>query len=188
MPTLKLQFRRIARSPMGQGTIIAFGAALIVLWFVGDNTLLLKILRGAQLGVAVAVSFVFARTFYETLQEPDLRAESLLPAGVFLAWAATALAAAMALIWRVSGRPPWIADSDLVALHIFASTLGGIYHLIAPGAVDGRIPRMEWIKVGCALGCGVFALVMLALFLEPPAPQWVQLPPELPPPVFNDPP
>jgi len=41
------------------------------------------------------------------------------------------------------------------------SFMGGVLHLTAPGAVDGYVPRRNWIVLGITMGVAAFVVVVV---------------------------
>jgi len=95
---------------------------------------------------------------------------NILTIGIFVGWSATFLARGGSIIWRLLGQPPDWLNSSLWGFHIALSCVSALAHLIAPGAVAGRVPTRQWLKIGAlvAIGvlfvCGMFALLKLDVF------------------------
>lgn len=71
-----------------------------------------------------------------------------------------------AMTWRWFGRPPEWVDSVVRSYYIPVVTAAAICKMLAPQAVNGRIPTLGWIKLGAYVAAGFlcFGLVVHRIF------------------------
>jgi hypothetical protein len=61
-------------------------------------------------------------------------------------------------------------DHPFVAFLVWATFMGGVMHMTAKGALDGEIPRENWIRLGLVIALGVMTGLLVIVFLEPSHP------------------
>lgn len=75
--------------------------------------------------------------------------------GITISWAATSILRLWGLMWRKSGMPDWMQLNYVVGYLAFLTICAGVLHITAPGAVDGIVPKKNWIIVGIAIALGI---------------------------------
>jgi hypothetical protein len=126
----------------------------------------LETLRVLQMTVWTVVGVAYcAEGFWAVLHgRPNNREQLIL--GICVGAAAYVMLGAWSLLWRLSGQPAWMFNSDINAAIITASILAGVLHVTAPGAIDGTVPKRNWIYLGVAIG-GAVLISGITLSLQP---------------------
>ena len=84
--------------------------------------------------------------------------------GIVAVWVGGAGNAAWFGLWRLAGKPPWMLENAYInGFWVWMICVGGVLHLTAPRAIDGRIPRSNWVGVTSVLIASfVLAWVLIA--------------------------
>lgn len=137
---------------------------LFVYWPIAaitNNETALETLRAMQISISSVVLCSYAPEAWRILTKPFVDAEDQLILGIVLSWASVFEQGIWALLWRLSGKPIWMYDSDLNGFFVWQAIIGATLHVTAPGAVNGVVPRRNWILTGIAFGGGVLVGAML---------------------------
>lgn len=116
---------------------------------------LIEILNWGLIGVAGAVTIAYAPVAWRALAAERIDQVQQLTLGICLTWIAAIMMRLWAVAWRATGSPDWMLNSKVVGFFVYAAILGGVLHLTAPGAVDGRVPRRNWVTLGVAIGAAL---------------------------------
>lgn len=146
-----------------QNAVILFAIFGVIAWIV-PNKQLMELLHSVRSAIALAVVIAYTPICLEAVRVERLDRVHQLSLGIWLAWFATFCMGIWSLIWRLSGRPPAMSDSDINALFLTMSTLAATLHITAPGAIDGIVPRKNWIALGLAFACGMFFASLILVF------------------------
>lgn len=142
-------------------------AAILIFMVVGvldvflpnaDVILLARILQAAG---AATVVVIYWPDFIEAIRSEEPELGDFLIFGVTIGWAATFCQAMFVIVFRLSGNPWWLANSDLNLLWIASSILSSVMHVIAPGAVRNEVPRRNRIGLGIGTFAGIFCACSL---------------------------
>jgi hypothetical protein len=141
------------------------GASLAVyacLWAAFERPALFEILNAAVIAVAVGVVIGFSLAAWRVFWSPVVKMTGgdMLVLGVWLVW--TGLVGAFLMLWvyRLTSDRFWL-DAPWTAFTRWLIFAGGVLHLAASGAIDGRIPARAYIRAGIIAGFGA----AVALFL-----------------------
>jgi hypothetical protein len=148
--------RRVIANPIILMASILFALYLVLASFIPPSPLLEHI-RLLQMSTAIAVVIAYSPFAFSALREsrrPD-RVQQL-SMGILLGFLSIMLGGLWSYVWRTSGKPAWMYDSDVQGFIIWISILAAALHITAPGAIDGQIPKRNFIMLGCAVGIGVF--------------------------------
>jgi hypothetical protein len=146
--------------------LILLAVFWIVAWFLPNNTLM-ETLRLVQISVGLAVVTSYAPIALGAIwskYKPDRLQQ--LGMGIALGFLALVLQGAWTLLWRLSSQPYWMANADIVGFFAWMSILAGTLHITAPGAIDGTVPKRNWILLGISIGVG-FLSTGLIIFYSP---------------------
>jgi hypothetical protein len=77
--------------------------------------------------------------------------------GISCSWISFIGYGAWMLLFRLSGQPSWMLNTDAVNLFSWLAMYGAMLHITAPGAIDG-IPRKNMVRLGVAVAIGVFCI------------------------------
>jgi hypothetical protein len=120
--------------------------------------------------VGAGVLVAYAPGICRSLEESRWTGTHYLVLGIFLTWIATATRHLWNWVWRYLGKPPDMIEHPFVAFLVWVTFMGGILHLAARGAIDGRIPRENWIRLGIVVAIGIATGLLVIIFLEPAHP------------------
>lgn len=145
---------------------VAYSMVLAVAVYVGIAYLvpfktMLQFLNTLTLSVAVAVVFSYAPVWISTLWTTrSLSGPEWLSLGIGATWTAEVGQRIWSIAWRGLRQPEWMTQSPAIPFMIALTLIGGVMHITAPGAVDGVVPRQNWIWLGAAVGVAVFSFFM----------------------------
>lgn len=152
---------------------------LIGFWVVAafvPNTRLMESMRLVQITISAVVFFAYLPYATDAVLARRPNRIQQLALGIALGFFALAMNGVWSLVWRLSGQPYWMANSDIVGFFVWLSILSATLHITAPAPADGLIPRRNWILLGLSFGVG-FASAALILTLAPdlhPIADWLQ--------------
>lgn len=144
----------------GALTFFAFGIILCV----APTHELIEYLRIMQASVAVAVVIAYAPSAFDAVRKKRPNMADQVSMGISLGFLSLMGSGLWFLLWRLSGKPDWMLDSWLAALLIFASIIAGVLHLSAPGAINGVIPKRNFVWLGAAVGLGSLLFLTVMVF------------------------
>jgi hypothetical protein len=141
-------------------TIVLVGTVFMLNFFVPNADLILseRIFQASVAMMVVVVYWPDARAAW--LSESPERGDYLI-VGVTLGWIATFFQAMFSVVFRLAGMPLWFANIDANSLWILMSAISGILHIVAPGAVDGVVPRRNRIVLGIGMGVTVMGICVV---------------------------
>jgi hypothetical protein len=113
------------------------------------------------MAMATGIVVAYAPVVRQALQRPLIEGGDILAIGIFIAWLGVAYARGVSILWRLADKPVDWLDSPIWGLHIALSTIGAMCHLVAPGAVEGRVPTRQWIRIGLWVAAGVAGMGLL---------------------------
>jgi hypothetical protein len=131
------------------------------------------VVNALTVSVGVGVLIAYFPGIWRSLMEPRWSGSHYLIFGIFLTWVATATRHLWNWVWRFLGKPPEMIDHPIVAFMVWLTFTGGILHMMAKGALDGEIPRENWIRLGVMVAIGVVTGLLVIIFLEPSYPHLI---------------
>jgi hypothetical protein len=129
----------------------------------GDLIIATRIFQASTAASVVAVYWPDARSAWKS-NSPEVG--DYLIVGITIGWCATFCQAMFSVIYRLAGGPLWFANADVNSLWILMSSISGWLHIMAPGGVDGKVPRRNRIGLGVSIGSAV-ASTCLVLWSRP---------------------
>jgi hypothetical protein len=150
---------------------VVFSSILLVLTLLwlgvvipeGDLIIACRIFQASTAASVVAVYWPDARFAWKS-NSPEVG--DYLIVGITIGWSATFCQAMFSVIYRLAGGPLWFANADINSLWIVMSSISGWLHIMAPGAVDGKVPRRNRLGLGAGIGAAV-AVTCLVLWSRP---------------------
>jgi hypothetical protein len=129
----------------------------------------------ARATVALMVSVVYGYSILQMWrQQPGTEAHALV-IGIWIAFTADFVGAAIGVAWRYEGRPPDWASMNFWLFPSFMTTLAAMLHVAVPGAIDGKIPRRNIIWIGLSFAvAGLVAGLAIASALPPGSLDWLR--------------
>lgn len=132
--------------------------------FLPNHTVLLVSNSLVLIG-SIAVALVYMPVAWSTLTQDKSDRLKHISLGIAYVWGFSALWKLWILIFLTSGQPyDWI-NNDIVGFFQAGIFLGAIYHLTAPGTVDG-VPTKRLIGLGVVIALALSLAIILAL-VEP---------------------
>jgi hypothetical protein len=129
----------------------------------GDLIIATRIFQASTAASVVVVYWPDARLAWKS-NSPEVG--DYLIVGITIGWCATLCQAMFSVIYRLAGGPLWFANADVNSLWILMSSISGWLHIMAPGAVDGKVPRRNRLGLGISIGASV-AVTCLVLWSRP---------------------
>lgn len=150
-------------------SVLAVGLVIYACLFLAfERQALFEVLNAAVVAVAVGVVVGFTSAAWRVLREPVslLSAGDVLVLGVWLLWLGLIGAFLSLWVYRLTGDRWWL-DAPGTAFTRWLIFSGGVLHLAAVGAIEGRIPARSYVRAGIIAGFGVaFALFLISFGVE----------------------
>ncbi|HEV2557976.1 MAG TPA: hypothetical protein VGU45_05060 [Microvirga sp.] len=144
------------------------GFALLALFFVAawliPNNQLVENLRILQIAAGMVVVTAYLPYAFDGIKAGRPDRVQQLSMGIALGFMSVICAGLWSLIWRLSGQPRWMVSSDVNSFFVWMSILAATLHITAPGAIDGIVPKRNWIMLGLAFGAGFLCASLILLF------------------------
>lgn len=144
----------LIRGRLGRFVAACLALYAVVAWATDAPTLIL-FMNGIACSVSSGVCVAYAPAFLDALRAPVPTRGDHLGAGVFLVSLSILGIRILSFIGRDFGWPD-VYNTDWMTLVLGVGILGGLFHLWAPEAIAGRIPRRHWATSGAIVGAGVF--------------------------------
>lgn len=119
--------------------------------------------------IGVGVLIAYGPGIYKSLQKQVLNGGHYLVFGIGCTWSATLARFIYAWVWRYLGKPEWMVDHMFIAFTIWVLISGGALHLTAKNAINGQIPKSNWVWLGAVGTCGVLLAMFIVGVLDTPA-------------------
>lgn len=107
--------------------------------------------------VAIFVIVAYVPALYTIIYRNPMDRVSQLVLGILCSWAATAMLGMWSVFWRVNNEWGWMKESTFLSALLVLQTLGGMLHITAPGAIDGKVQARNWTLLVSAVGLSLFA-------------------------------
>ena len=148
--------------------IVAMGAFwLIAPWF--DISRVYAVVNGLALGISLGIVFTYLGAFWEslTVHRSNLTGGHILVLGLVLAWLSSGERGAFSYVFQWLGQPEYMRNTLMQAFAVWVLFIGGLLHLTARDAINGRLPPAGLIKLGCVIAGGCALALMALLFVAP---------------------
>jgi hypothetical protein len=150
---------------MGPGLIKAFKSPIILTlfgltalyWIIAYFTEFenwIVFMNAILLWVAITVLISYVRPVCLAIERGRVDKVDYLILGIVASWVAQIASRMWSTIYRATGQPNWMFESDILGYIIFIYIIGGVLHITAPGTIGGKVPHRNWIKVGFAVSTG----------------------------------
>ena len=120
----------------------------------------------ASIGIGVIVAY--SRGIYDALTTKNRVGGHYLILGIACTWLGASIRTIYNWIWRWLDKPEGMIDHPFVAFMMFVVFTGGALHLTAQNAIEGCIPRKNWIVLGAIVSASLFMTFTLAIVLGSP--------------------
>lgn len=152
--------------------IAAFSVALFwtVSSFIPVNDFTAVVLQSARLSISVMVAAVYGYSFTDFWQKNERGGASLVALSITMLFAAHAFSSGLSIYWRIMGRPPEWAETQIWLFGPYVTAIAAIMLVLSPGNLDGRIPKRNVWLGGIAIGLSMLlAVLVISMSL------WVQV-------------
>ena len=156
--------RDFARSPL-VWVIAAWHAAWGAIALATDARVLIDVLNFFVLGIAIGVIVAYLPNVVRACRKARPNGAEILTVSIWGAWVSLLEARLLSIVWRLVGRPDWLANTDITSHIVSLALLSGIGHLAGPEAIDGRVPAREWVRIGFYVSVGLIVAVGLMITL-----------------------
>lgn len=144
------------------GPLIIFG--ILCLIFPAD--FLIKWLSWILVVVAAGVVGTYISSVWHGLRNNGpMPRYTHLAIGIFLGWLSIVMNRSWVGMIRLYPLEMWMRDSYFIALYVWTTIVAGIFHMTAPGAIDGVVPTENWIKIGIAVMIGILLGVVAGVVI-----------------------
>ena len=116
------------------------------------------------LALSVAVITAYAPDAWAAARAQPITRGDILAMGIWFSWFSVFLGR-LSILLGYTFSMLWIFRSPLNSLLVVFALIGGVCHIMAPEAIDGRVPKRKWVIVGVIAGVGV-AISMALAFLK----------------------
>jgi drug/metabolite transporter (DMT)-like permease len=149
--------------------IVAFGLFWAVAPFVPRN-IVYAVVNALALSIGVGIVIAYSREIWETIRLPrsEVGGGHILVLGIVLAWLSSAERGAFSYIYRYLGEPPEMMSTLFQAFAVWVLFWAGVLHLTAKGAIHGKIPRRNWVRVGIVVCVAMILALIGAVIIVPP--------------------
>lgn len=148
--------------------IFRTATSLIALYWIAaiiiPMDILITLLNVILIAIAIAVTVSFFPGVIEAIRKDSADKVSQLILGIILSWTAVILNRSWSSIARFYDEE-WMQNAPIVGFYIYLAILAGTLHITAPGALNGVVPKRNWITLGCAIASG-FILFVFLVFLQ----------------------
>lgn len=151
-------FRRVPLIMIG----IAVATALVSAHFLMPSDWIIMGLYVILVMVAAVLSVGYFEGVWDAITSRQPGMASLYTVGAFLPWIALLALCVTAIIIR-SGQGEWLRSTPVISGYLTVFIVAGVLQMASPGALKGRVPRANWIKVGMVIGGGILAAIVLII-------------------------
>ena len=144
--------------------VLALGYFTLALLSGGQTAI--EVFNAILFGLSAGVVVAFAVPAWEAIRKPYLTGPDILKIGIFVSWGAADFARVLSIMWRLHGKPTAWLDSWVWGMYIPGMCMAALSHVIAPEAMEGRIPTRAMRTWGfrvAALATLVMLIVVLVL-------------------------
>ncbi len=85
--------------------------------------------------------------------------------GIALGWLSIVMNRTWVGMIRAYPLEMWMRDSYFIAFYVWTSIMAGVFHMTAPGAIDGVVPQENWIKIGISVTIGILLGVVATIIV-----------------------
>lgn len=145
---------------------LAYWAAFIPLAYYVPREHLFDVLYAIACCVGVGVLVAYGPGMWRSLKLQTLNGGHYLVLGIGCTWTATIARFVWGWAWRFLGRPDWMVDHVFIAFTVWVLISGGALHLTAKNAINGAIPKSNWLWLGAVSACGVALALLIVVGLD----------------------
>jgi hypothetical protein len=147
--------RNIIRSSLLWQAIAFWSVFWLVVPFVSKNRLYEAVTAmAAAIGVGVLIAYMPG--IIHVIRSSDRRSGNLLILGIGCTWLAILGNRVWGWTFQYLGTPEWMLHHQALSFIIWIAFSGGVLHLTAYNAVDGKVPSWAWAMIGGIAAAGLF--------------------------------
>ncbi len=158
--------RDILRSPLIWIAAVLWGGFWVVAFAV-PRSWLFDIVNALATSVGTGVCIAYWPGVRRSISGRNLNSGHYLVLGIVGAWFMNNCRHVYNWIWRYYDRPDDMINHPFVAFMVFALTTFGIMHLMAKDAIEGNIPRGNWVRLAKWITVGLALAGLVIVWLEP---------------------
>jgi hypothetical protein len=83
--------------------------------------------------------------------------------GIFIGWLSIVMNRSWAGMIRLYPLEMWMRESYFISFYVWTSIMAAVFHMTAPGAINGVVPTANWIKIGIAVMVGIMLGVLVGV-------------------------
>jgi hypothetical protein len=150
-------------------TAIALWSAFwVVEPFVEHHEYLFDVMNALSVSVGIGILIAYSEGIYESLVTKRPIGGHWLILGIAVTWVASSVRQIWNWAWRWLDQPLWMINHPFVAFLVWVLVTGGALHLMSKNAIEGQIPRRNWLRLGWWVALGLSVGLIVAIFLEEP--------------------
>lgn len=135
-----------------------------------ENAIVVQALRVAA---SLTIVIAYGMSIWEERGARIANSTHVFIFGIFMAFLGDLVAGSVSIGWRLVGKPDQWATHSFWILGAWLTIIAALHHLVAPGVVDGRIPKRSAWLIGISVGIAAFiAAIVIALNVYQPAWWW----------------
>lgn len=116
------------------------------------------------MAIGVVATYIMA-VWYGLRRYGPMPQYTHLAIGIFLAWMSVVMTRTWSGIIRAYPLETWMRDSYFIAFYIWTTLMAGVFHMTAPGAINGIVPTANFIKIGVAVMIGILLGLLIGTVL-----------------------
>lgn len=161
--------KRVARTSKFWVAMILWSSFWIIAYFVPVEYLF-YLTNSLVMCLAGGILVAYYPGIKDALVRRDVSGGHWLILGIAVTWLTTMGRIGWGWMWRVLGYPEWMFNNSFLAFLTWMLATGGMLHLIAQDAIDGQIPRRNWVRLGALASAGLFLAFVIGLLYDPTLP------------------
>lgn len=152
--------RRVLTSPV-IWTLIGGMAALGLLYLAMPLYVFIRFLSYALILVASGLTLGYVPPMWDALREKRFTTLGLYATGIGMMWMAVLINRVWAEVSTIIAGTRWTGLQPIVAFYLSLFLVSGLLQLVAPGIVEGRVPRRSMVRLGLVVGGALAAALVL---------------------------
>lgn len=130
----------------------------VIFWpfvFILDRDTLYESVTAIAGAIGIGVLVAYTPGIIRAIRADDRRSGNLLILGIGCTWFAAVGNRVWGWTYNLLGHPEWMLQHPFISFLIWIFFTGGVLHLTAYNAVDGRVPPKAWAYVGGITAAGL---------------------------------
>lgn len=144
------------------GIAVAVAASLVLAHLTMPASWIIMALYLILVMISAGLSVGYSEGVWDAVRARRPGMAALYTVGAFLPWVGLLTLCITAILVR-SGHAAWLRSTPVISGYLALFILSGVLQMASPGALDGKVPRSNWVKVGFLVGGGIVAAILLIL-------------------------